>query len=184
MRERGEADIAQDIEAVGDAMSRHVDRELARARVRGAARHRGGVSTALTPLVQFSDRDAVAHAGRRSGIEFEPHIAGDAQVPLDRTDLAEVLGNLLENAARHAAAPRAYQCRLGAGPSIVIEDDGARHRARSNARACSNAARGSTSVATAPASASPSCRTCSTPMAGGSIWPLRELGGLKATDLA
>ena len=25
------------------------------------------------------------------------------QVPLDRTDLAEVLGNLLENAARHAA---------------------------------------------------------------------------------
>ena len=47
---------------------------------------------------------------------------------LDRTDLAEVLGNLLENAARHAKG----NVRIGAaavGPAdvieeIVIEDDG------------------------------------------------------------
>ena len=44
-------------------------------------------------------------------------------MPLDRTDLAEVLGNLLENAARHAAR----RVRISAdttGPAITIEDDG------------------------------------------------------------
>ena len=121
LRDRGETALAQDIEAVGDAMSRHVDRELARARVRGAVRHRDSHSTALAPLV----RSLVATLSRTPfgmRVTFEQHIADDAQVPLDRTDLAEVLGNLLENAARHAA----QRVRIGAdsGASIVIEDDG------------------------------------------------------------
>jgi signal transduction histidine kinase len=36
-------------------------------------------------------------------VTFEPRIAEDVRIPVDRTDLAEVLGNLLENAAQHAA---------------------------------------------------------------------------------
>lgn len=124
LRDRGEAIIAQDIEAVGDAMSRHVDRELARARVRGAVRHRVGHSTTLAPLVRL----LVATLSRTpSGmrVTFEPQIADDVQVPLDRTDLAEVLGNLLENAARHAASRVRITADPVAGPTIVIEDDGA-----------------------------------------------------------
>jgi len=122
LRDRGEQTIAQDIESVGDAMSRHVDRELARARVRGAVRHLAGHSTTLAPLV----RSLIATLARTpSGMRvvFESQITDDVLVPLDRTDLAEVLGNLLENAARHAA----HRVRIGAGsgPSIVIEDDGA-----------------------------------------------------------
>ena len=122
LRDRGETTIAQDIETVGDAMSRHVDRELARARVRGAVRHRDGHSTALAPLV----RSLIATLSRTSSgmrVIFEPKIADDVQVPLDRTDLAEVLGNLLENAARHAA--QRVGISAGSGPSIMIEDDGA-----------------------------------------------------------
>lgn len=122
LRDRGEQAIAQDIEAVGDAMSRHVDRELTRARVRGAIRQREGHSTMLAPLL----RSLIATLARTpSGMRvvFESQIGDDVLVPLDRTDLAEVLGNLLENAARHAA----HRVRIGAGagPSIVIEDDGA-----------------------------------------------------------
>jgi signal transduction histidine kinase len=123
LRERGEAAIAQDIEAVGDAMSRHVDRELARARVRGAARHRAGVSTELAPLV----RSLVATLSRTPAgqrVRFESRIDENVQVPLDRTDLAEVLGNLLENAARHAATRVVISCVPSAGPTIFIEDDG------------------------------------------------------------
>lgn len=123
LRVRGEEAIANDIEAVGDAMSRHVDRELARARVRGAGRSRADVSAELAPLV----RSLIATLSRTpSGgrVNFETRIADGVQVPLDRTDLAEVLGNLLENAARHAAA----RVRISAGtdpiPTIVIEDDG------------------------------------------------------------
>ena len=124
LRERGEQVIAQEIEAVGDAMSRHVDRELARARVRGAVRHRDGHSTMLAPLV----RSLIATLSRTpSGmrVTFEPHIADDVQVPLDRTDLAEVLGNLLENAARHASKCVRITADGGSDLSIITEDDGA-----------------------------------------------------------
>lgn len=124
LRDRGEAAIAQDIEAVGDAMSRHVDRELARARVRGAARHLAGISTELAPLV----RSLVATLSRTPAgqrVTFDSQIDETLRVPLDRTDLAEVLGNLLENAARHAATHVRVTADPAAGPSIVIEDDGA-----------------------------------------------------------
>jgi signal transduction histidine kinase len=55
---------------------------------------------------------------------FEVYV--DARtVPFDRTDLAEVLGNLLENAARHAKARVRISIVSGSsGPSIIIEDDG------------------------------------------------------------
>lgn len=122
LRERGEADIARDIEAVGEAMSRHVDRELARARVRGAARQRAGAATALAPLVQ-SLIATLSRTPAGARIWFQADIAEIMQVPLDRTDLAEVLGNLLENAARHAAT-RVRIVAAAGGPSIAIEDDG------------------------------------------------------------
>jgi len=123
LRERGEDTIAQDIEAVGDAMSRHVDRELARARVRGAVRRRAVVSTALAPLVQ-SLIATLARTPAGARIAFEPRVADNTQMPLDRTDLAEVLGNLLENAARHATAKVLISANIADGPAIVIEDDG------------------------------------------------------------
>ncbi|CCD93270.1 putative Two-component sensor histidine kinase (fragment) [Bradyrhizobium sp. ORS 375] len=45
------------------------------------------------------------------------------RVAMDRTDLAEVLGNLLENAARHAAST--VRIVAGASPLIImVEDDG------------------------------------------------------------
>ena len=121
LRERGEEDIAQDIEAVGDAMSRHVDRELARARARGTARQRGSVATRLKPLVG-SLIATLSRTPAGQQLEFESRIAGEPNVPLDRTDLAEVLGNLLENAARHAA--RRVRVSAGAGTPIAVEDDG------------------------------------------------------------
>ena len=121
LRDQGETAIAQDIEAVGAAMSRHVDRELARARVRGTRIRQADHSTALAPLLRSLIETLVrTRAGKR--ITFEPQVADDLQIPLDRTDLAEVLGNLLENAARHAVK----RVRISADtlPSIVIEDDG------------------------------------------------------------
>lgn len=122
LRQRGEQDVAEAIEAVGDAMSRHVDRELARARARGTARQRGGVSTPLRPLVQTLIL-TLARTPAAQRLEFKTCLTGEPSVPLDRTDLAEVLGNLLENAARHAKS----QVRIGAdatNPTITVEDDG------------------------------------------------------------
>jgi signal transduction histidine kinase len=122
LRERGERDIARDIEAVGEAMGRHVDRELARARVRGRARGSAATSTSVRPLVG-SIIATVSRTPDGARVRFENLAGDDLYVPLDRTDLAEVLGNLIENAARHAAG-----CvRITADdnrPSVVVEDDG------------------------------------------------------------
>jgi signal transduction histidine kinase len=124
LRERGEAKLAGDIEAVGSAMSRHVDRELARARVRGESRRGSGHATDLTALT----RSLIAIVSRTPAgerISFESAIADGTSLPLDRADLAEVLGNLLDNATRHAESR--IRISAGRGPngiSVVVEDDG------------------------------------------------------------
>lgn len=124
LRGQGEEDIARDIESLGEAMSRHVDRELARARARGAVRQRAGLSTALAPLVHALVA-ALARTPSGARVVFERNMADDLSMPFDRADLAEVLGNLLENAARHAKS-RVCITAAGApsGPSIMIDDDG------------------------------------------------------------
>ncbi|MET4493691.1 HAMP domain-containing sensor histidine kinase [Bradyrhizobium sp. LA7.1] len=123
LRERGERDIARDIESVGEAMGRHVDRELARARVRRRARSGPSASTLVEPLV-LSLISTLSRTPDGARVRFENLVADGLRVPFDRTDLAEVLGNLMENAARHAA-----ECvRIttdGSGPSLAVEDDGA-----------------------------------------------------------
>ena len=122
LREKGEHDIAQDIETAGEAMSRHVDRELARARVRGRARNQTATSTNAEPLVRALIT-TLSRTPNGARVTFEKILPDDLCVPLDRTDLAEVLGNLLENAAHHAAG----RVRITTGeraPSIVVEDDG------------------------------------------------------------
>jgi signal transduction histidine kinase len=55
-------------------------------------------------------------------VRFENLITDHLCFPLDRTDLAEVLGNLIENAARHAA--RSVRITDENQPSLVVEDDG------------------------------------------------------------
>ena len=122
LRERGERDIASDIETVGEAMSRHVDRELARARVRGRPRGSAAASTAVRPLVG-SILATLSRTPDAMRVRFENLAADDLSVPLDRTDLAEVLGNLIENAARHAAGCVRITADCNR-PSIAVEDDG------------------------------------------------------------
>jgi len=124
LRNKGEAAIAQELESVIEAMRRHVDRELARVRVRGGDRSAGGVQTPVLPLV----RSLIATLSRTpdgAHINFETMADGDAVMPFDRTDLAEVLGNLLENATRHAKS-RVRVTMKTAPPStaIEVEDDG------------------------------------------------------------
>ena len=166
LRDRGEDKLARDIEAVGSAMSRHVDRELARARLRSDARRGENVTVDLAPLVRsLVTIQSRTPAGRR--IAFDTQIADYVSVPLDRTDLAEVLGNLLDNAVRHARSPRPHRHRLRRRSVFAS-------RSRTTATAstrppeppCWGAASASTSAAKAPASALRSCKTSSTLTAG------------------
>jgi signal transduction histidine kinase len=124
LHERGEHTIAHGIEAVSDAMSRHVDRELTRARVRGRLQHAITPSTELAPLVH-SLIATLERTPEGARVSFESKIDEGTRVPFDRTDLAEVLGNLLENATRFAKQRICVSASAGVAElSIVIEDDG------------------------------------------------------------
>ncbi|MGH7120132.1 MAG: sensor histidine kinase [Acetobacteraceae bacterium] len=124
LREEGAHEIARDIEAIAEAMSRTVDRELARARARASTSRSGRATVALEPLVQ-SLLGTLARTPSGARIRMETDIPAGASVPFERTDLAEVLGNLLDNAVRHAESRvRVIAFHGENGVSIAVEDDG------------------------------------------------------------
>ena len=124
LRQKGEAAIADEIESAVDTMRRHVDRELARARLRGGVPLQGGAGIQVEPLV----RSLIATLSRTQGgerIRYDAAIPENVLAPFDRTDLAEVLGNLLENATRHArTGVRIVAQASDDGLAIMVEDDG------------------------------------------------------------
>jgi signal transduction histidine kinase len=120
IRSRGEESIARDIEAVADVMRRHVDRELARARLRSAARHKMAISTEVEPLIRVLV-ETIRRTPDGARFNFDIEVSDKQSAPFERSDLAEVLGNLLENAVRYGRA----QVRITAQDSTIrIEDDG------------------------------------------------------------
>jgi signal transduction histidine kinase len=124
LREHGEQKIARDIEAVSEAMSRQIDREIARARIRARVVRAADTSTELAPLVH-SLIATVARTPAGIRLTFETSIPNGATVPFDRADLAEVMGNLLENASRHANSRIRLRADFGPeGTSMTVEDDG------------------------------------------------------------
>lgn len=124
LRERGEHAIARDIETLGETMSRIVDREMARARTRSGFRGIPGAPVELAPLVN-SLLATIARTPAGAAIAVEADVPAGLAVPVDRTDLAEVLGNLLDNAVRHAASRARIDARRDpSGVTIDIEDDG------------------------------------------------------------
>lgn len=120
LREAGQSSVADGIDEVIGTMRRHVDRELARARLHGTGRSQPDASTALAPLVR-SLIATLARTPEGVRIAYEIAMTDHVTVPFDRTDLAEALGNLLENATRHAS----NRVRVVSdGLYVAVEDDG------------------------------------------------------------
>lgn len=121
LRAMGVADIADDIDELGERMRVHVEREIARARLRhGAATQ----AIALAPAA-----DAIVRALRRTpaGAEktIRTEIAPDLAARIEPDDFNEILGNLAENALRHAASRVLVSAsRDGDAVRIAVEDDG------------------------------------------------------------
>lgn len=122
LRSDGQSEIADGVDEVIGSMRRHVDRELARARL-GGVRYSQPQATALAPLVR-SLVATLARTPEGTRTTYEMALADQVMVPFERADLAEALGNLLENATRHAR----HRVRVTAtadGGEITVEDDGA-----------------------------------------------------------
>ena len=123
LRELGRSVIADSIEAVGESMRRHVERELTRARIRGATQ-RGVHPTPIAPVVDALFR-TLTRTDKGSEIAFVNAAPVEATAPFERSDLTEVLGNILDNAVRYAASMVRVSCEHGGERwRIVVEDDG------------------------------------------------------------
>lgn len=118
----GHQALADEMRSTLEAMHRHVDHELTRARLETRDR-----AKARAPVDTIARRVAATLArtpdGERVTFEFDGDPA--AAFPLEGDDLAEVLGNLMENAARHAEA----EVRVGwsasdVKASLIVADDG------------------------------------------------------------
>lgn len=115
------ADLGETVIREATTMRRQVDHHLARARAvgrRGAAQSRADVWASLT---------AVERAVQRLYPEARVDMDGDkdAAVRVERQDLDEMLGNLIENAAKYGGGSVfATVGRAGGMVEILVEDDG------------------------------------------------------------
>jgi signal transduction histidine kinase len=109
--------------ALVDQLDTRIAHHLRRARSAapgGAARTQASITEVAGDLI-----DALRHIHAERGLRLSATVAPDLTAAIDRQDLDEILGNLLDNACRHAAGEiRLTATAAGALASIRIEDDG------------------------------------------------------------
>ncbi len=122
LRKKGETELADEIERSASTIRRHVERELARARLAP------GVSGGAACLVREVAKGVVAvvkRTPRGKQLSFAIDVAEDFMAPVDEGDLSEVLGNLVENAARFAnSLVHVSASESAGGVTIKVVDDG------------------------------------------------------------
>ncbi len=122
LRQAGDRCAAATLEGLVHDMQRHIDRELARARLAGATGAKR--TTTVAPLVErlVATLSRTPHGER---LAWQSTVPAALEVAVDPDDLAELLGNLLDNAGKWAAETVEITARVAAGRvAITIEDDG------------------------------------------------------------
>ena len=123
LRRRGEPEIASQIERQVESMRRHVERELARARARGAGpTHHRRIDTtiAVQELV-----GAVKFLPKGQELHWDLALTSPLMLGVDRADFNEMMGNLIDNAHKWANSRIRIESRIAQGKAIfAIEDDG------------------------------------------------------------
>ncbi|MDB5554632.1 MAG: hypothetical protein JWL86_4616 [Rhizobium sp.] len=120
LRERGETELADQIQSLAALMRRHVDHQLARARMAGRPTGNADARAVVDRLVAVLERTPKGEL-----LRWALSNPGEVRVRIDVEDLTEVLGNVLDNAVRYARETITIRTtRAGGGVSIVILDDG------------------------------------------------------------
>ncbi len=121
LRARGQDDIADDMASLAHQMGRHVQRELTRARVRGADSVQ---SAQLLPVVNRLVA-SVRRTPAGEALRWVVAVPEDLTVAADPEDLIELLGNLLDNAGKWARNEVRIDADIRGGTAFVrILDDG------------------------------------------------------------
>jgi signal transduction histidine kinase len=121
LKAKGDVEIAAEVTSLTSVMHRHIDRELTRARLAA------GTAYARADVCEVAER--VVNVVRRTPdgqrLDWSVDIPRDLLGRIDADDLAEALGNLIENAARHAQS----RVRVSGGADgehalVAVTDDG------------------------------------------------------------
>ncbi len=122
LREQGNTPVAEDLDRLAETMRRRIDRELIRARIRSQPQTRQAqveVGEAIERIVRTLRRTP-----RGSRLEWAVQVPEPVVAAMLPDDLAELLGNLLENATQWAERRIAVSTSGNAHVEILIEDDG------------------------------------------------------------
>lgn len=120
MRVDGNRDRADQIAGQIASMRFFVERELARSRVSPSRRDLTNLKNATTDMVK-----TIARLPGADKIEWLVDVPDGINVPSDRHDLSELLGNLLDNARKYAASQVSISARETAKQiELCIVDDG------------------------------------------------------------
>jgi len=123
-RSAGAGDAADAIDAILSAAATALESELARARA--AASHAGVGAGVTCPAALIEGLFAVLERTERGmDLVFDLDAPADWRIAIDPDGFAEILGNLLDNAARHARRMVRVQGRLHGGRILFsVDDDG------------------------------------------------------------
>jgi signal transduction histidine kinase len=121
LKAKGEREVAAAVTTLASVMHRHIERELTRARLAAGSVH------ARAQVAEVAER--VVNVVRRTpdgqSLEWLLDIPRDLLARIDADDLAEALGNLIENAARHARSRISISgCADGEHTLVTVADDG------------------------------------------------------------
>lgn len=122
LRKKGETELADEIEKSAGAIRRHVERELARARLAPGV---SGDAACLVREVATGVVAVVKRTPKGKQLSFAIDAAEDFIAPVEEGDLSEILGNLVENATRFAKSQVHVSASANAGEVIIkVIDDG------------------------------------------------------------
>ncbi|MDP4592968.1 MAG: HAMP domain-containing histidine kinase [Beijerinckiaceae bacterium] len=123
LRSKGENHIADQIETVSDLMKRHITAVLSRARIAGSR------SSGINPLSLRRATEAIIAVTARTPagaiLTYDLDMEPDAIIAMDSADYSELMGNLVENAARFAKSQICIRHEASAEADFIeICDDG------------------------------------------------------------
>ncbi|HEX4915422.1 MAG TPA: sensor histidine kinase [Vicinamibacterales bacterium] len=122
-RAAGQVELAQAITQQVERMRRQVDYHLAQARASASGANSGARSHVMTSADALARTMMTLHAGR--GLQVDVGAPHDHFVRVQREDLEEMLGNLVDNACKWARSQVRIHSRANDGMvEIWVDDDG------------------------------------------------------------
>ncbi|RVT99315.1 HAMP domain-containing histidine kinase [Rhodovarius crocodyli] len=121
LRERGDAENAAAIEAIAASLEQRMTRELARAHIQA------GSAAARTELAPLAARlaGAMARTPRGEALRWSSEVPAGLVLAAEPEDVTELLGCLLDNAAKWARGQVVLRASAAEGHvTLLIEDDG------------------------------------------------------------